>query len=231
MKILAIESSGRCASAAYLSDGLIKAEYTLDTGLTHSETLLPLTDKLLKAAGAEVPEVIAVSAGPGSFTGLRIGAAMVKGLADGWKAGVIPVPTLEALAYRYYGYDGLICPIMDARRGQVYGGVYRFEGEMGLRSVKEGGAYELKELVAFINGLGEKTVFLGDGTDRYEELLKEEVKISYSIAPAHKRYQSAACVAVYADEAGDKAVIPAAAFVPEYMRKSQAERERAKKDG
>ncbi len=231
MRILAIESSGRCASAALLSDGLIKAEYTLDTGLTHSETLLPLTDKLLTAVGGEAPEVIAVSAGPGSFTGLRIGAAMVKGLADGWKAGVIPVPTLEALAYRYYGYEGLICPIMDARRGQVYGGVYRFDEEKGLVCVKDGGAYELRELINFINGLGEKTVFLGDGTDRYKELLQEELKIRCEIAPAHKRYQSAACVAVYADEAGEKAVIPATAFVPEYMRQSQAERERAEKNG
>ena len=229
MNILAIESSGRCASAAYMSEGVIKGEFTLDTGLTHSETLLPLTDKLLASVGGAKPDTVAVSAGPGSFTGLRIGAAMVKGLADGWKAGVIPVPTLEALAYQYYGYDGLICPVMDARRGQVYGGVYRFSEVGKIEAVRCGGAYDLKELAGFINGLNEKTVFLGDGTDRYSELISEEVKVPYLIAPPHKRYQSAACVALYADMAGEAAVIPAAAFTPEYMRLSQAERERAEK--
>ncbi|MCR5119888.1 MAG: tRNA (adenosine(37)-N6)-threonylcarbamoyltransferase complex dimerization subunit type 1 TsaB [Lachnospiraceae bacterium] len=229
MKILAIESSGRCASAALLSDGMIKGEYTLDTGLTHSETLLPLTDSLLKGTGGEKPDVIAVSAGPGSFTGLRIGAAMVKGLADGWKAGVIAVPTLEALAYRFYGYEELICPLMDARRGQVYGGVYTFAEGNKLETLRTGGAYELKEVLEYINGIGKKVIFLGDGTDRYEEVIKEEVKVPFLIAAPHKRYQSAACVAMYAYEAGEEKVIPAQAFVPEYMRMSQAERERAEK--
>ena len=229
MNILAIESSGRCASAAYMSSGIIKGEYTLDTGLTHSETLLPLTDSLLKGVGGEVPEVIAVSAGPGSFTGLRIGAALVKGLADGWGAAVIPVPTLEALAYRYYGYEELICPILDARRGQVYGGVYAFADGCGFETIKTGGAYELSELVTYINGLGRKVVFLGDGSDRYAELIEREVSVPYMIAPANKRYQSAACVALYAHEAGEEAKVLASAFTPEYMRVSQAERERADK--
>ena len=231
MNLLAIESSGRCASAAVMRDGTICGEFTVDTGLTHSETLLPLTDKLLCTVGREKPDVIAVSAGPGSFTGLRIGAALVKGLADGWKAGVIPVPTLKAMAYRYYGYEGLICPIMDARRGQVYGGVYSFAEDGKLTTLMEDGAYELGTLAAFVNGAGEKAVFLGDGCDRYAELLGREVQIRYDIAPAHLRYQSAACVAVYAYEAGEAAVIASSAFTPEYLRKSQAEREREEKGG
>ena len=229
MNILAIESSGRCASCAYMSDGVIKGEYTLDTGLTHSETLLPLTDKLLCAVGGVKPDVVAISAGPGSFTGLRIGAAIVKGLADGWKAGVIAVPTLEALAFRYYGYEGIVCPVMDARRGQVYGGAYRFEKDGRLEAVRGGGAYDLKELIIFLNGTGEKLIFLGDATDRYEDVIRVEVKTEYMIAPPHQRYQSAAAVAVYAHMAGESAVISAQAFVPEYMRASQAERERNEK--
>ncbi|MCR4585527.1 MAG: tRNA (adenosine(37)-N6)-threonylcarbamoyltransferase complex dimerization subunit type 1 TsaB [Lachnospiraceae bacterium] len=230
MNILAIESSGRCASAAFMSDGIIKGEYTLDTGLTHSETLLPLTDRLLESAGGEAPDVIAVSAGPGSFTGLRIGAAMVKGLADGWRAGIIPVPTLEALACNFYGYEGLVCPVMDARRGQVYGGVYSFEGTK-LMVRRAGGAYDMKELAAYVDAAGKRAVFLGDGADRYRELICEEVKGQFMIAPPHKRYQSAASVAQYAYEAGEAAIIAPSAFTPEYMRMSQAERERAEKHG
>ena len=140
MRILALDSSGLVASVAIVAgaDGKADAqtigEYTMNYKKTHSQTLLPMLDELVKMTEVDLKTVdaIAVAAGPGSFTGLRIGSATAKGLGLALKKPLIHIPTLEGLAYNLYGIEGLICPLMDARRGQVYTGIYRFDTDGAL---------------------------------------------------------------------------------------------------
>jgi len=129
MKILAIDSSGLVASIAILEDDNLIAEYTINYKKTHSQTLLPMLEQVKNMVELELDtlDVIAVAAGPGSFTGLRIGSATAKGLGLALKKPIVGIPTVDAMAYNLYGTDKLICPIMDARRGQVYTGIYKFE--------------------------------------------------------------------------------------------------------
>ena len=138
MKILALDSSGIVASVAVVEDDTLLAEYTVNYKKTHSQTLLPMLDEIVKMTELELESVdaIAVAAGPGSFTGLRIGSATAKGLGLALKKPLVAVPTVDALAYNLYDAQGLICPIMDARRKQVYTGIYRFE-EHQLMTLKE----------------------------------------------------------------------------------------------
>lgn len=139
-------------------------------------------------------DVIAVAAGPGSFTGLRIGSATAKGLGLALKKPLIPVHTADALAYNLYDVKGLICPIMDARRNQVYTGIYRFENHK-LTIVKEQFASGILELLEELNSFGEEVTFLGDGVPVFCEKIKEHLKVPYSFAPAHVNRQRAAAVA------------------------------------
>ena len=138
MKILAIDSSGLVASAAILEDDSLIAEYTVNYKKTHSQTLLPMLDEIVKMTDTDLNAIdaIAVAEGPGSFTGLRIGAATVKGLGLALDKPVIGIPTVEGLAMNLYGTNALVCPLMDARRNQVYTGIYRFQ-KGKLQIVKE----------------------------------------------------------------------------------------------
>ena len=131
MKILAIDSSGLVASVAVVEDEILLAEFTIDYKKTHSQTLLPMLDQMTKMIELDLNSIdaIAVAGGPGSFTGLRIGSATAKGLGLALDKPLLHIPTVDALAYNLYGVETLICPIMDARRNQVYTGVYRFEGD------------------------------------------------------------------------------------------------------
>ena len=128
MRILGIESSSLVASVAIVTDDVVTAEYTVNLKKTHSQTLLPMIDQMMGLLEMELDTVdaIAVSGGPGSFTGLRIGSATGKGLGLALNKPLIHVPTMDAMAYNLYGANALICPIMDARRSQVYTGLYRF---------------------------------------------------------------------------------------------------------
>ncbi len=128
MKILALDSSGLVASVALTEEDALIAEYTIQYKKTHSQTLLPMLEEIRRMVELDMDTVdaVAVAAGPGSFTGLRIGSATAKGLAFAMEKPVIPVPTLEGLAWQMYGTDALVCPIMDARRSQVYTGLYEF---------------------------------------------------------------------------------------------------------
>ena len=128
MKILGIDSSGLVASVAIVENDVLLSEYTVNHKKTHSQTLLPMLDEIVKMLELDLEQIdgIAVAAGPGSFTGLRIGAATAKGLGLALKKPLISVPTVDALAYNLYGAQGVVCPIMDARRSQVYTGIYRF---------------------------------------------------------------------------------------------------------
>ena len=228
MIVLAIDSSGVVASVAIADEKKIITEFTVNNKQTHSQTLLPMVDEAVKMSGIclEQIDAIAVAAGPGSFTGLRIGASTAKGLGLVLKKPIIPVPTLEGLAYRVPVFDGLICPIMDARRNQVYTGIYRMEGGR-LQVVAEQKAVAVEELLTELSEFGEKVIFLGDGVDVYEDVIREKYDGSFEFAPEHMMKQSAAAVAalgiIYY---GDGKHESAAEHKPIYLRKSQAERER-----
>ena len=229
MNILALDSSGAVASVAISCDGRIRGEYSINHKLTHSETLMPMVDELIRRTEYETDKtsVIAVAAGPGSFTGLRIGAAAAKGMAFALGCDIVPVPTLEGLCYQLTEYPGLICPLMDARRAQVYSGVYRFESGK-LKTVFAGEALALEEQLGRLKELDSDVMFLGDGVDVHMEAIKEHMGDHCLMAPEHRRYQNAACVAKRAEEmlAEGVAAVKAEDFAPEYLRRSQAERER-----
>ncbi len=232
MKVLAIDSSGLVASVAVVEDDVLLAEYTIHHKKTHSQTLLPMLEEVKKMTELDLKSVdyIAVAAGPGSFTGLRIGSATAKGLALALSKDIVEVPTLEGLAYNLWGTDNYICPIIDARRNQVYTGVYRFEaGE--LLNVKEQDAMDMEELLDYCEKLDGQVIFLGDGVPVYKERIQARSVEKFVFAPAHRSHQNAGSVAalgvVYAKRGK---IVSAGAHEPEYLRKSQAEREREERN-
>lgn len=230
-KILGIESSSLVASVAILDGDTITAEYTVNHKKTHSQTLLPMLDEIVRMTEQNLEDLdaIAVSGGPGSFTGLRIGSATVKGLGLVLDKPVIPVPTLEGLAYQLAEADGFICPVMDARRNQVYTGVYEMrEGE--LVSVIDQCAMDIHDLLKELAKYPVKIHFLGDGVPVYEEIIREEIVNEYQFAPCHLSRQRAAAVAALGERYYHQGRIETAAeHRPVYLRKSQAEREREEK--
>ena len=164
MKILAIESSSLVASAAIVDDDILVAEYTVNHKITHSQTLLPMIDEILRMTHTDKHslDAIAVSGGPGSYTGLRIGSATAKGLGMALDIPLIHVPTIDAMAYNAYGYNGLICPIMDARRSQVYTGIYEFaDGRFNILLENSAITFdELMEKLDAIDKIGRKVMFI-----------------------------------------------------------------------
>lgn len=227
MKILGIESSSLVASVAIVEDDILMAEYTVNFKKTHSQTLLPMIDEIVRMLELDLSTIdgIAVSGGPGSFTGLRIGSATGKGLGLALKKPLIHIPTVDSTAYNLYGCASLICPIMDARRNQVYTGLYRFKDDFKVEIPQC--AMDMGELVEELNGRGEKVVFLGDGVPVYRMAIEEKIQVPCDFAPAHVNRQRAASVAalgcVYYREGN---IETAADHGPDYLRKSQAERER-----
>ena len=235
MKILALDSSGLVASVALVENDNLIAEYTIQYKKTHSQTLLPMLEEIRDMVELDLSTVdaIAVAAGPGSFTGLRIGSATAKGLAFAMEKPIIPVPTLEGLAYQMYGTDAVVCPIMDARRNQVYTGIYEFvEGRdrYDMRVIKERCAVSFDEIAQELNSIGRKVIFTGDGIPVFKDRMGEIMQTPYLLAPAHRNRQSAACIAALGSiyYAQGRAV-SGAEHVPEYLRLSQAERERSEK--
>lgn len=232
MKILALDSSGLTASVAIVEDEILTAEYTINYKKTHSQTLLPMLDKIAREIELELESVdyIAVAAGPGSFTGLRIGSATAKGLGLALKKPLVHIPTVEALAYNFYGAEKVICPLMDARRNQVYTGLYQFRN-LEFQVLEEQCAIGIEEILAKVNELGRETVFLGDGVPVYEEKIKELIQVPYLLAPAHVNRQRAGAVAVLAQNyIKEGKTETAAEHMPDYLRLSQAERERMEKE-
>ena len=231
MKNLGIDSSGLVASVAVVEDDNLLAEYTVNYKKTHSQTLLPMLDEIVKMTELDLAtiDVIAVAAGPGSFTGLRIGSATAKGLGLALQKPLVAVPTVEALAYNLWGTDKIVCPLMDARRNQVYTGIYEFAGQE-LQVIEGQMAVPVTEIVEKLNTLKQEVIFLGDGVPVYKEVLAQEMKIPYLLAPAHLNKQRAASVAtlgaVYAAKGKTESAIK---HQPDYLRMSQAERERAEK--
>lgn len=232
MKILGLDSSGIVASVAVVEDENLVAEYTVNYKKTHSQTLLPMLDEIaaMTELDLETIDAIAVAAGPGSFTGLRIGSATAKGLGLALKKPLIGVATVEALAYNLYDASGLICPIMDARRSQVYTGIYHFKDHK-LETVEDQMAVSAETLLEKLNKYGEPVIFLGDGVPVFRRMISEQLEVPYSFAPAHVNKQRAAAVAALGLEYYRKGKIQTAAeHVPDYLRVSQAERERAERE-
>lgn len=232
MKILGLDSSGIVASVAIVEDDVLIAEYTVNYKKTHSQTLLPMLDEIAKMTELDLNSIdaIAVAAGPGSFTGLRIGSATAKGLGLALKKPLIAIPTVEGLAYNLYDISGLICPIMDARRKQVYTGIYRFTDHQ-LKVVEDQMAVPMETVIEKLNQYGETVTFLGDGVPVFHELIAEKMTVPYSFAPAHVNKQRAAAVAalgeIYYRQGKTETAME---HVPDYLRVSQAERERAERE-
>ena len=231
MKILALDSSGLVASVAIVSEEAMLAEYTVNYKKTHSQTLLPMLNEIITMIELDINDIdgIAIAAGPGSFTGLRIGSATAKGLGMALDKPIISIPTMDGLAYNMFGTDKLICPLMDARRNQVYTGLYQFKGNE-LFTLKAQTAIEIEAIIEEINHLDKAVIYLGDGTSVYEQILAEKTRGEYYIAPAHLNRQRAGAIGMlgilYFKQ---NKVETACEHQPVYLRLSQAEREREEK--
>lgn len=224
MKILAIDTSGVAASAAIVEDGKLLSEEVLNYKLTHSQTIMPLVDEVIKKTETDIKTIdyIACSQGPGSFTGLRIGVATAKGLALGLNKKIIPVPTLDVLAYNIFGTENIVCPIMDARRSQVYSAFYTWKKGSLIR-LSDYYAESIDFIIEKAKEFNKEVIFLGDGVPVHKAKLAENE--SFVIAPASHSIQRAASLACAA-QANEDSAINGNEFEVMYLRKSQAERER-----
>lgn len=226
MKILALDTSAKTATAAVIEEDKILCRASVTVNLTHSQTLLPLCDSMLKAAGFALADIdfFAVSEGPGSFTGLRIGIGAVKGMAQGLNKPCVGVSTLEALACNYTGLQGIVCAVMDARCQQVYTAVFRVNGGAPERLTPDE-ALAIEELGKKLLSFNEPVTFVGDGALLCYEALKD--RLSAVLAPPQLRLQDAASVAFAAQRFLQNGGQPlgAAELMPQYLRLPQAERE------
>lgn len=220
MRILAVDTSAVCASVGVTENGKILSESSINTGLTHSRTLMPMIDSTLRNGEIDLDSIdyLACSVGPGSFTGIRIGVAAIKGLADGLKKRCIPVSTLEALAYNLQGRCCTAVSVMDARCNQVYCGIFLVDGEEITR-LTEDMALKIEELEKILPDY-ENIVFVGDGARLCH------TKLGYEIAPAGQLYQRGSSVALAAEKSfSEEKTVTAADLMPAYLRLPQAERE------
>lgn len=232
MIILAFDGTAKCASCAVLRDGICLGEYNVDNGLTQSELLLPMAESLLNSLKLEFSDIdaYATAAGPGSFTGVRIGAALIKGLAFGRNIPCIGVSTLEALAENASGLRGIIVPAMDARRGQVYTALFRSDGK-GLIRLTDDAAIPLSELSEMLKEYdGERIYVVGDGYTVTHKYLCE-AGATVESTPELLRNESARSVARVAQrnlESGE--TTSDKDLSPTYLRLPQAERERLERN-
>jgi len=233
VKILAVEAAANVCSVALIEDERLLGELTVNNKKTHSQVLMPMLELLLSQASVDMDAVdaFAVSAGPGSFTGLRIGVASIKGLAYAANKPVYGVSTLEAMAYKLPYCSRVIVPIMDARRGQVNCAAYAWENDL-LKTVLAPDAMAIEQLCEHLKTEGKACVFLGDGVPVHNAYISECMGALADFAPVGAALQSASAVAASA-LAKARADIPAdtyATLQPVYLRKSQAEREYDEKE-
>lgn len=229
MRILAVDTSSAVASCAVVDGEKLVCEQILNNKLTHSQTIMPMIEAVMKQAEIKVTEIdlFAAVTGPGSFTGLRIGVSAVKALAHAANKPCAAVSTLEAMAYNMPFCEHLIYPIMDARRGEVYNAVYRF-ADGRLCEIRQPRAVSIEQCCEDIQSIGEKAVFLGDGLPVFRERITEILGDLAVFAPANINAQMAASAAVAAK---CKEQVAYDRLAPTYLRKSQAEREREMKEG
>lgn len=228
MLIMAFESSAKAASVALVQDGRLVSQYSQCSGLTHSRTLLPMAEDMLKNAELSLKDVdvYAVAHGPGSFTGIRIGVSTVKGLAWASDKPCVGVSTLEAMAWHGLSAGGYICPVMDARRNQVYNALFKIEEGRPIR-LTDDRPIGLAELSAELRELGAPVLLVGDGAEISARWFDKE-GIAYTVAPENLVWQSAWGVAMAAQ---DKTPGSCDELLPVYLRLSQAEREKLEKMG
>ncbi|MBO5306061.1 MAG: tRNA (adenosine(37)-N6)-threonylcarbamoyltransferase complex dimerization subunit type 1 TsaB [Clostridia bacterium] len=230
MLILALDSTAVAASVALCDGEKMLANYTVNLGNTHSETLLPMVEAVLKSAKITAADIdlFAASAGPGSFTGVRIGAATVKGLAFGKDKPCIGVSTLEALAYNLIGFDGIACPVMNARRAQVYNALFEVDGKGALCRLTPDRAIAISELEDELLSQSRTIYLSGDGyeitRDGFSRLVTKDTP---AILIPQNAYSVAMC-ALGQYEAGVRTTD--IELSPVYLRLSQAERKRAEKE-
>lgn len=228
MKILAVEAAANVCSVALCEDARLLGEITVNNKKTHSQVLMPMLEELLVQCTVEFDEVdaLAVSAGPGSFTGLRIGVASVKGLAYAKNKPVYGVSTLEAMAYKLPNCGDIVVPIMDARRGQVYCAAYAWE-DGALKTVLSPDAMAIETLCEKLVAVGKTYAFIGDGVPVHCAYIAQAMGENARFAPVGANLQSAAAVAACALAKAQSGEVPSdyASLQPIYLRKSQAERE------
>lgn len=241
--ILGIETSGPLASVAMLRDGEVQGMKVGEFQVTTSETLMPMIDNLVKDSGIELEDVdaIAVSAGPGSFTGLRIGSATAKGLGMALNKPLIHIPTLHAMAYNMLGNMGFIVPMIDARRKTVYTGIFSFvlraDNTLDFEIFQDSCVMSVDELIerldilTGLDGSPPPVIFLGDGLFEYHEIIEEKAEFDYEYAPDEGMIQRADTVALLGQLFYYHGMtVPADAEAPDYLQKSQAERVKAEKE-
>ena len=229
MLILAFETSAKAASVALWEGGLLGESYQ-NTGLTHSQTLMVMAEDLLKQCGKAPADVthVAVAAGPGSFTGVRIGVAAAKGFAWGRELPLCGVSSLEAMALTLGVWEGTVCCVMDARRNQVYNALFRAEGG-SITRIREDRAISLEELGEELREISGTIYLVGDGSELTHRTLKGTVP-NLALPPEHRRHQRASGVALAAvKQIEGGGPCDAASLTPNYLRLSQAERERLEK--
>ena len=225
MKILAIDTSGPNCCVAVIDEDKVIANFDINIGRTHSETLLPLVEALEKFTNLTLNDidVFACCVGPGSFTGIRIGIATIKGFALSLNKPVISVSTLESLAYNVLQYDKIICSILDARNNNVYAAFYKYDGT--LKMIGNYQTNSINELVDEVKKLQDKILFIGNGAISYQKILQNELNENAIFVPKHLNEQSAVSVARIAiDKYNRNELDSAYELHPLYLRKSQAER-------
>ena len=232
MKILAVDTSATAASVAVAEENKLIGEFSINTALTHSQTLMPMVDELLKNTGLSVNDIdaVAVNAGPGSFTGVRIGVAAVKGIAFPKNLPCVSVSTLESMAYNLLGYDCVVCSVMDARCSQVYNALFKVNGYTVTRMTDDR-ALSLTDLKLELQNIREKIVLVGDGAVLCSKFLDSELE-NVMLAPFNNRIQTASSVAYAAfEKINNGETLTADELMPVYLRLPQAQRELNKKLG
>ncbi len=226
MTILAIDSSAKAASVCIANEEKIIGEFFINTSLTHSQTLMPMTEQLLKNTEMTIDDVdaIAVNAGPGSFTGVRIGVAAAKGLAFPKNLPCVSISTLESMAYNLLGTDCVVCAVMDARCSQVYNAMFRIKGET-VERLTDDRALSLSDLLLEFKQTDERILIVGDGAEITYDFLKNEASNAV-LAPKNRRTQTASSVALAAfQKLFEGKTQTAAELMPIYLRLPQAQRE------
>lgn len=225
MKILGIDSSAKSASVAVIENGKIISSFYINTGLTHSQTLMPMLDNALKCASLTLDDIdaVAVNKGPGSFTGIRIGVAAAKGIADTKNIKTIGISTLESMAYNLVSLNCVAVAVMDARCAQVYTALFRIKDSV-VERLTDDLAIPISELKEMLSSYNEEIILVGDGADICYNALYEEIS-GIKIASESHKYQNATGVCFAAENKEKELYIDSNKLVPEYLRLPQAERE------
>lgn len=232
MNLLGIDASGVAGSVSYMKDGKLAGEYYICDKLTHSQTIMPMLEhmKALLQIDLESIDAIAVTAGPGSFTGLRIGVTAAKTLALALNKPIIGIPTLDVMAHGMVYTDYEICPIMDARRNQVYTALYKWE-EGQLARLTDHRAMDMTAYLEELKQRGTNIIFLGDGVSAYETTIKEALGDKAVFAPSFLNLQHASVLLEIAKAKYENGEVEDPnLFAPMYLRKSQAEREKEERE-